>query len=384
MQDTNSAGQIAPDLAGGLLTVDLEALRHNWLTLRAASGAAECSAVVKADAYGTGQDQAVAALRDAGCRTFFVAHAHEAFRARAAAPDAIVYMLNGLPPGSARRIAAAGVQPVLGSLHELAEWRQEAGDAPVALHLDTGMNRLGLTASEAAQVANQGAGRISLIMSHFVAAEEPDNPFNRLQIQRFSELSALFPGIRASLANSSGIMLAEAPHFGLTRPGYALYGGNPTPGRPNPMRAVVNLGARIIQLRDVAPGDTVGYNALWRASGPRRIAVLSLGYADGFLRTASVRNLDAPQPLPGGAALVAGQLCPFAGTLSMDLAAVDVTAVARDKVASGDTATLIGGELNVDAVATRLGTIGYEVLTSLGHRYARHYVAGAAGDPSIA
>lgn len=390
MLDPVKAGDIAPDpisadLAGGVLTVDLGALCDNWRTMRAASGAAECSAVVKANAYGTGQGPAVTALRAAGCRTFFVAHPHEAFLARAAAPDATVYVLNGLPPGAGRRLASAGVQPVLGSLHELAEWRREAGDAPAALHIDTGMERLGLTAREAAGAAAQGVGQISLVMSHFVASEEPDNSLNDRQIARFTELSALFPGVRRSLANSSGIWLPQAPHFDLTRPGYGLYGGNPTPNlhpaRPNPMRPVVRLEARILQLRDIAPDDTVGYNARWRASGQRRIATLSAGYADGVFRSASVRNTGAPQthtrPHTGGAALVADVLCPFAGNISMDLLAVDVTGVPRDAVQAGDMVTLIGDGLNVDEVAARCGTIGYETLTSLGQRYARHYVGAA-------
>jgi len=390
MLDPANAGHVAPDpanadLAGAVLTVDLAALCDNWRAMRAASGAAECSAVVKANAYGTGQGPAVTALRAAGCRTFFVAHPHEAFLAKAAAPDATIYVLNGLPPGAARRLAAAGVQPVLGSLHELAEWRREAGDAPAALHIDTGMERLGLTAREAGEAAAQGAGPLSLVMSHFVASEEPDNPLNDRQITRFTELSALFPGTRRSLANSSGIWLPQAPHFDLTRPGYGLYGGNPAPhvrpARPNPMRPVVRLEARILQLRDIAPDDTVGYNASWRANGERRVATLSVGYADGIFRSASVGNTGAPQthtpPHMGGAALVAGVLCPFAGKISMDLLAVDVTGVPRDAARAGDMVTLIGDALNVDAVAARWGTIGYEVLTSLGQRHARHYVGTA-------
>lgn len=376
MADAGATGGITADLAGGVLSIDLEALCANWRTMRAASGSAACSAVVKANAYGTGQEQAVRALYAAGCRTFFVAHPHEAFLARADAPDTTVYVLNGLPPGAARRLANAGVQPVLGSVEELAEWRREAGDAPAALHLDTGMNRLGLTAQEAGHVAAQGAGNLSLVMSHFVAAEEAGNPLNDQQIRRFSELSALFPGVRRSLANSSGVFLTQAPHFDLVRPGFGLYGGNPTPGRANPMRPVVRLEARIIQLRELMADEPVGYNARWRAHGPRRIATLSIGYADGFFRTASVRNTGGVQAGTGGAARVAGVLCPLAGNVSMDLLAVDVTDTPRDAVRAGDMVTLIGDGLDVDAVAARLGTIGYEILTSLGRRYARAYIGG--------
>lgn len=382
MHHTSTAAAIAPELAGGVLHIDLAALTDNWRRLRAASGAAECAAVVKANAYGVGQAEAVPALWRAGCRTFFVAHPAEALRARADAPGAVIYVLNGLPPGVARRLAAAGVRPVLGSVAELEEWRREAGDAPAGLQLDTGMSRLGLTEAEAAAVVSQPPAFISLVMSHFVTAEVPDHAMNAAQIARFEAMSAGFGPTPRSLANSSGIMLPQRPHYDLTRPGYALYGGNPTPGLANPMRPVVSLRCRIQQIRHVPQDVTVGYNGRWRARRPSRIAIVSVGYADGFLRSASTRNLDAPlanaHGEPGGAALVAGQLCPFAGVVSMDLLAIDITDVPEGAVAAGDEATLIGDSLDIDTVAERIGTIGYEVLTSLGQRYARIYGADAA------
>jgi len=183
------------------------------------------------------------------------------------------------------------------------------------------------------------------------------------------------PGIPSSLANSSGIFLNEKPHFDLARPGYALYGGNPTPAHDNPMRPVVGLQARVVQLRWVEDEQTVGYNARWLALSRRRIATLSVGYADGYPRSASARGKSGEELL-AGQALVAGRVCPFAGNVSMDLITVDVTEVPENEIKRGDTVTLIGGDLTVDEVGRRAGTIGYEILTNLGARYARTYRGG--------
>jgi alanine racemase len=370
----------SPEEAGGLLTIDLDALATNWRFLRDRAGSAECAAVVKADAYGVGLEPAVRALARAGCRTFFVAHLSEAVRARTAAPDAAVYVLNGFPPGTFRAYANSDLRPVLGSQEEIAEWAAacaESGEKrPAALHVDTGMNRLGLRLDEGLSL--RGDPRLdafapTLLMSHFVSAEEPGDPINARQMATFAELRDALPGLPASLANSSGIFLAEAPHHDLVRPGYALYGGNPTPGQPNPMRPVVRLDARVIQVREAADGERAGYNGRWTARGPRRLAVLSIGYADGFPRAASGTDIKVEADTPAGEAIVAGRRCPFAGRVSMDLVIVDVTDVPAGSVRRGDRATLIGDGLTVDEVGRRAGTIGYEILTGLGARYARAY-----------
>jgi alanine racemase len=217
----------------------------------------------------------------------------------------------------------------------------------------------------------------ALLMSHFVSAEESDNALNRQQIDAFQAVREAFPGVPSSLANSSGIFLKEKPHFDLARPGYALYGGNPTPARDNPMRPVVGLEARIVQLRWVEAESTVGYNARWLALGKRRIATLSVGYADGYPRSASARGKSGEELL-AGQALVAGRICPFAGNVSMDLITVDVTEVPENEIQRGDAVTLIGEDLTVDEVGRRAGTIGYEILTGLGARYARTYRGGQA------
>jgi alanine racemase len=366
--------------AGGLLTIDLAALAANWRTLRDRAGGAECSAVVKADAYGLGIEEAVPALFNAGCRTFFVAHLSEAIRARAATPQAKIYVLNGLLPGTAGTYAQHGLRPVLGSQDEIAEWagfcRAQSLKLPAAIHVDTGMNRLGLSVAEGLALrddARRDDFEPALLMSHLVSAEEPENPINIRQIEAFATLRQALPGMRASLANSSGIFLPQKPHYDLVRPGIALYGGNPTPAYLNPMQPVVELLGRIVQIRTVREGDTVGYNAQWTARGERRLAVISVGYADGYIRAAGATDAKRRDGVLAGEAIVAGRRCPFAGRVSMDLIIIDIGEVPDGAVKRGDSVTLIGGELTVDEVGRRAGTISYEILTSLGRRYARAY-----------
>ena len=357
--------------AGGILTIDLSAIVANWRALGARAGSATCAAVVKADAYGCGIEPVVRALSKAGCGTFFVANLTEARRVRAVATDAAVYVLNGLMPGTARAYLPDDLRPVIASFAEWDEWcAARAPHSRAALHLDTGMNRLGFPASAAAELASRLGNDpgVALVMSHFACSEE-DHPLNALQIERFRAIRALFPGIAGSLANSSGIFLGADAHHDLARPGVALYGANPTPGKPNPMRRVLGLQGRIVQVREVERGATVGYSATWTAQRPTRIAVVSVGYADGFSRAASAS--DARRGA-GAEALVAGQRCPVAGRISMDLMAIDMTDLAHE-VARGDLVTLLGEEIGIDDLAARAGTISYELLTNLGRRYRRVY-----------
>jgi alanine racemase len=339
--------------------------------------------VVKADAYGIGIEPAVGSLWRAGCRTFFVAHLSEAARVRAVAPEAVIYVLNGLQPGTAARYRELGLRPVLGSMPEIREWAEFCGGTklPAALHVDTGMNRLGLTPAEAIALARDAimsAFEPALLMSHLAASEEPSQPINGRQVATFLAVAAEYPGVPASLANSSGVFLADSfPQMrglALARPGYALYGGNPTPDQPNPMRPVVRLDARIIQVREIEAGAKAGYNETWTAARPSRLSTLSIGYADGYPRSASGTDAAIRADLPVGAALVAGRLCPFVGRVSMDLIILDVTDVPEREVSRGDPAVLIGGPLDINEVGRRAGTIGYEILTNLGRRYARRYV----------
>lgn len=379
---TNTTGGIPEQAAGGVLHIDLDALVSNWRTLRDHAGGAETAAVVKANAYGIGIEKAVPALSKAGCRTFFVAHLSEAIRARAVDPGAAIYVLNGLFTGTCPTYAQFDLRPVLGSFEEIEEWagfcRAQSQKLKAAIHVDTGMNRLGLTVPQGMTLKDRKELKdfeTALLMSHFVSAEESDNPLNAKQIEAFEAIRSSLPNIPASLPNSSGIFLRDKPGYDLVRPGYALYGGNPTPDRDNPMRPVVGLEARIVQLRWVEAEQTVGYNGRWLALDKRRIATLSVGYADGYPRSSSARGRSGDELL-AGMALVAGHSCPFAGNVSMDLITLDVTDVPEVKVKRGDTVTLIGGALTIDEVGRRAGTIGYEILTNLGTRYARVHRGG--------
>lgn len=366
------------DEAGGILTIDLAAIEANYKILRTAALPAECAAVVKADGYGLGLEPVAALLLQTGCTTFFVADLSEGKRLRKVAPDAAIYILNGLPPGTAQAFAHHSLRPVIGSSAELAEWDAFASGAKwnggFALHVDTGMNRLGISVEEAAAIAprinieNHG---IKLIMSHFVASQFPENQRNQAQMLTFRNVRALFRGVPASIANSSGIFLGSPAHLDIVRPGVALYGVNPTPGKPNPMKPVVDLKVRIAKVRDIAFGETVGYDATWTARRPSRLAIVTMGYADGFFRSQSGSDQK-----PGGTLIVNGKPCPIVGRISMDLIALDVTELPAGSVKRGDLATVIGDGRDADALGEMLGTIGYEVLTSLGRRYARVYKGG--------
>jgi alanine racemase len=364
-----------PEQAGGILSIDLAAIEANWRALMRRATPSECAAVIKADAYGCGIEQIANRLARGGCKTFFVADLEEARRVRAVASEPVIYVLNGLMPNTAPAFADVRARPVIGSLVGLAEWdafcTANHWQGGAALHVDTGMNRLGISVDEAAALAprirseNHG---ISLLMSHLACSEIPDHPLNARQIATFREVRILYRGIPSSLANSSGVFLGNAAHCDMVRPGVALYGVNPTPGRSNPMRPVIELQARILQVRSVPRGETVGYDATWTAKRATRLAVVSVGYADGYMRSAS-----ASDEKPGTDAIVAGQRCPLAGRISMDLMAIDITELPDNAARRGDLVTLIGDEISVDHVASVAGTIGYEVLTSLGRRHHRLY-----------
>ncbi|NWG26035.1 MAG: alanine racemase [Pseudorhodoplanes sp.] len=365
--------------ACGILTIDLAALAANWQALRALATPAECAAVVKANGYGLGLEQVAARLQRAGCRTFFVADLSEGQRARSVLPEATIYVLNGIPPGTCPVYAEHRLQPVIGDVSELAEWDTfvdtSGWSGEFALHVNTGMNRLGITVEEAVGIAprlSRPEHGITLLVSHFVASEIPSHPRNQEQILAFRELRSLFRGVPASLSNSSGIFLGASAICDLVRPGAALCGVNPTPTLKNPMLPVVDLKSRIVQVRSIPFGQTVGYDATWTARRASRIAVISTGYADGYFRSASGSDQK-----PGGVALIAGRRCPIVGRISMDLMALDITDLPEHSVRRGDFATLIGDGLPVDEVAEFAGTIGYEVLTSLGRRYARIYLDDA-------
>jgi alanine racemase len=373
--DAHQATSPRPAEADGVLTIDLAAIVANWRTLAARAAPAECAAVVKADAYGCGIESVATALCRAGCRTFFVAQLPEARRARACLPHSTIYVLGGLHPGAASTYESLGLRPVLSSSDELREWTgftASGGTAEAALHIDTGMNRLGVSLDEAAAWASDKdlqRCNVSLLLSHLAVADDPGHPLNARQIGLFRELRDFFPGIPGSLANSSGIFLGPDAHHDMVRPGAALYGVNPTPTHSNPMQPVVRLEGRVLQVREVEAGEAVGYGATWIAPRPTRLAIISIGYADGFPRSAGATDFK-----PGADVLVAGRPCPLAGRVSMDLLAVDVTDVPEALPRRGDFVTVLGDAIGVDELASHAGTIGYEILTRLGRRYYRNYV----------
>jgi alanine racemase len=381
LPETGADAAFTAAAAIGTLTVDLDAIVANWRKLEKTAVPAECACVVKADAYGCGARPVVRALSAAGCRTFFVATLDEARVARVAAPSADIYVLDGCFQNCGDAFAAINCRPVIGNLNELAEWdafcRRIGWAGGAAIHIDTGMNRLGLTLDEAQAIIpriDAGDHGVTLVMSHLACAESLNHPLNARQVAAFREIARLFSGVPASLANSSGIFLGPQYQFDLVRPGAALYGVNPTPEADNPMQPVVELKARIVQTRTIDKGESVGYGATWTARRSTRLAIISAGYADGYFRAGG--SNDGTR---GADVVVAGTRCPVAGRISMDLLAIDITdQPPHAKVRRGHLATLIGESITVDELAHHFGTIGYEVLTSLGRRYNRIYKGGAA------
>jgi alanine racemase len=376
--EANQAAALAAST--GVLSVDLDAIVANWRKLEKTAVPAECAGVVKANAYGCGIEQVSRALSAAGCKTFFVATLDEAAAVRAALPQAAIYALDGFFQNSGEAYAKIDCKPVIGDLNELAEWdvfcRRSGWNGGAAIHIDTGMNRLGLTTAEAQGIIpriNAGDHGITLVMSHLVSAEQLNSPFNARQLTIFREIASVFSGVPASLSNSSGVFLGAQFQFDMVRPGAALYGVNPTPEADNPMQPVVELKARIVQIRNIDRGETVGYGGTWTARRPTRLAIVSAGYADGYFRAASANDGTR-----GAEVVVAGKRCPVAGRISMDLMAIDVTDLPANAARRGHLVTLLGEGITVDELAHHFGTIGYEVLTSLGSRYARVYKGGAA------
>ncbi|MBA3517969.1 MAG: alanine racemase [Rhizobiales bacterium] len=358
------------DASAASLTIDLGALTANWRSLAAKAGPAECAAVVKADAYGIGAAQAVPALRAAGCRTFFVALPEEGRRARAVAPDAVIYVLNGFFSDAAALYREAALRPVLNSLEETESWARLGGGAASAIQVDTGMNRLGLSLREAIGLARRkgllAAISPRLLISHLACADAPAHPLNVEQLALFKQLRAQFPALPASMANSAGVFLGPDYHFDLIRPGIALYGANFAQNHPS-LNTVVTLSTRVLQIRQAPAGESVGYGAAERLKCDTRIAVLSAGYADGYHRATG--SSDARR---GGSAHIRGRKVPILGRVSMDLIAIDVTDVVG--ASPGDRAELFGPNIPIDEVAGAAATIAYELLTGLSRRAERVYL----------
>jgi alanine racemase len=366
----------AIDRATSLLTIDLDAVAANFRLLKGKLGGRDCAVAVKADAYGLGAVQVAPALARAGATTFFTITLDEALEIRPLLPKAEIFVLYSVPPGAEAECERHGFAPVLNTLGDVERWgrfcRQIGRPLPAALHLDTGMNRLGLSPAEAETLVAEpdrldGIG-LSLVMSHLACADEPDHALNRLQLSRFQGLSRRLPAARRSLANSAGCFLGPDYRFDLGRPGASLYGLAPLRNQINPMAQPVRLQAKILQVRDVDTPETVGYGATHRIAGPRRLATVAAGYADGYLRSLSSRGVVHLGDRPAN----------LVGRVSMDLITLDVTDLPRDEAVPGAFVDLIGPHNTADDVAAAAGTIGNEILTSLGRRYLRRYVGTGA------
>lgn len=359
------------------LTVDVDAVIANYRMIADRLGpASSAAAVVKADAYGLGLTRIAGALWRSGCREYFVARLDEGVALRSLVPEATIHVFDGVAPGTAGEFARHGLIPVINSLPQLARWRRQAVDAgsalPTVVHVDTGMARLGLDEPEFAELVERpdllDGLAVTVIASHLASADEAASDQPEQQLERFRQVRKALPMGRASLANSAGVFRHPDFHFDLARPGYALYGGHPQPDSgPNPMRPVVAVEAPVLQVRHARAGDTVGYGASRRLKQSALLATVGVGYADGFLRSASDR----------GAVAIGEHLAPILGRVSMDLITVDVTDLPAGAVDEGTWVEVIGPHRPIDDVAADAGTIGYEMLTSLGARYRRRYVGSS-------
>ncbi|MBC8338504.1 MAG: alanine racemase [Rhodospirillales bacterium] len=376
------AANIPAARAGAVLTIDLNAITANYHSLTDRLGGVKPSAVVKADAYGLGAGPVAITLANAGCRVFFVAHLEEGIRLRHALNEAgdsnfvhaEIHILGGLMPDSHEALDSARLIPVLGSLDDIHSWKQYCErlnrPLPCDIHADTGMARLGLPPGELDKLESEPSRleglNVHFVLSHLARADEPDHAKNAEQLEAFQHVRQILPHGRASLANSSGIFLGSDYHFDLARPGAALYGIAPVPGQANPMAQVIRLQGKIAQLRSVDTPQTVGYGSTHRVEGPARIATVAVGYADGYLRSLSNKGTGYIGNIP----------VPVVGRVSMDLITLDVSDVPEHLCTVGTMIDLIGPNNPVDQLADEAGTIGYEILTSLGHRYHRVYTGG--------
>jgi len=348
----------------GELVINLSAIQHNYSSLNAMSHAAcETAVAVKADCYGLGAAQVVPALYQAGARTFFVATIDEGIEVRELLPDVDIFTLNGLWISESKTYSEYRLMPVLNSLPEI-----DAYQGAAAVHFDTGMNRLGLTQREANIVCDDPSRfkniDIRYIMSHFASADEHGNPDNQEQYKRFYDIKKHFKDVKASLSNSGGLFLSRDYHMDLTRPGIALYGGNPLDGDVNPMRPVITLHAPVLQIRSLQKGEPVGYSGTYICESDTRLAVLSIGYADGVLRSLADDSVVHWK----------GYELPVRGRVSMDSLICDLCNVPeKDYPKIGDLVELMGRNQSLDHFAKQTGTISYEILTSLGSRYKRVY-----------
>jgi alanine racemase len=347
-----------------LLTIDLQAIRANYNYLKSLSSA-DVGAAVKANAYGLGSREVVGTLYAEGCSEFFVAHLEEAIELRSSFAEPNIYVLGGLFEGEEREFLHYNIIPVLSTGHQAELWQKYAQKLnkklPCIVHADSGMHRFGMTEAELQMTSTCAELDVLYLMSHLACADQADHEHNQYQLAKFKSHHHIFPKAKYSFANSSGVFLGSEFHFDLLRPGMALYGLNPTPGKPNPMKNPVILTSQIMQIRQMADDGFVGYGAAHKAHRNSKIATIPIGYADGFLRNLSHH----------GFVYIEGKRVPIIGRVSMDLVTLDVSDL-DCKV--GDRVEIIGANSHPDDIAKRAGTIGHEILTSLGSRYTRIYL----------
>jgi len=361
-------------LATAVLTVDLDAVQANYRLLKGELGGLPTAAAVKGDAYGVGAVQASRAMANIGCEDFFVVSVEEGIEIKPVVGDGRIHVLYGAMPGSESALVEHGLTPVMNSLGDIERWAAEANrlgrPLPCDLHFDTGMSRTGFPAAEAdvleAEPARLQGLEVDVVMSHLHSADAAGDAYSAGQLERFQDMRSRFAQGRASFANSSGCFLGPGYRFDLGRPGIALYGGNPLATAANPMQGVIRLESRVLQVREIAAGDVVGYSATFTASETMRVATVPLGYADGYHRSLGNAGLTHIDGIP----------CPVLGRISMDLISIDVTAVPETQARAGALVEVIGPHQDIEDVAVRAGTNSNEILTSLGARYHRVYVGG--------
>jgi alanine racemase len=350
----------------GLLTIDLNALAKNFCALRTAVPA-ECAAVIKANAYGLGVEPVAQRLFEEGCRHFFVANAKEGLELRGILSDASIYVFEGVSPGGEEAFLAANLVPVLNSIEQVRCWRVAAPGFATVVHIDTGMSRLGLSALEVEQIANEHLLddlNLKYVLTHLACADEPSHALNAMQLKRFDNLRNKLPAAKTSIGNSAGSLIDGDYCGDLARPGIALFGGSPFFLNESSMKTVVSLHGIIIQVREITETVTVGYGASHTIVAPARLAIVGVGYADGYSRALSNR----------GVAFLAGKKVPVVGRVSMDLITLDVSEIPLDCVKPGKLVELLGKNIPLDERASLAGTVSYEMLTGIGRRWSRNYV----------
>ena len=370
----------APPNSIARLSVDLAALGANYKELGRRAAPAAIGPVVKADGYGLGMARIAQKLAVLGAESFFVARIEEGITLRPIVPNARIFVFHGLTPGTASSYVANGLIPILNTTEEIAEYSAHARGSrnvlDAAIQIDTGMNRSGLASEDVSALSANPAGALEglnlvLIMSHLACADEPAHALNRKQLERFRASLEALPPAPASLAATAGIELGKEFLFDMVRPGIGLYGGNPLQARSesdgsNPYSTVATLTANVLHTRHIKEGETVGYGAIYTAPKPSRLAILPLGYADGLIRAMGA----------AGHAAINGVRVAFAGRISMDLVALEITELDEDKCNSGTEVEFLGKTISLEEVALAAGTIGHEVLTSLSPRVARVYAKG--------